>query len=68
MLDANENESKGDMPLEEWVAKETKGKDRKAFLDSHLIPDVDLSLDNFSEFIEKRKSLLVERILNMING
>ncbi len=67
MLDANENESKGDTPLETWVANQTKGMDRKQFLENHLIPDVDLALSNISEFIEKRKEILVDRILKLIN-
>lgn len=67
MLDANENESKGGTPLEEWVANQTEGKDRKQFLDNHIIPDVDLSIANFSEYLEKRKTMLVEKILKLIN-
>lgn len=67
MLDANENESKGEIPLEEWVEKQTAGKDRKHFLESHLIPDIDLSLTNYSEFVEKRQRMLVNKILDMIN-
>ena len=67
MLDANENESKGDTPLEEWVTSQTAGNDRKQFLENHLIPDVDLSLSNFSQFLEKRKTMLVKRILKLIN-
>lgn len=62
MLDANENESKNDMPLKLWVAEETKNSDRQAFLKNHLIPDVDLSLNKFNEFIEARKTLLVDKL------
>ena len=62
MLDANENESKNDKPLKQWVAEETKNSDRQAFLKNHLIPDVDLSLNKFNEFIEARKALLVSKL------
>ncbi len=67
MLDANENESKNKMPLIDWVQEQTKNADKKIFLDNHLIPDVDLSLDNFSQFIEMRKKMLVEKLKSLIN-
>ena len=53
MLDANENMSKNDNDLEEWVSKEIKSKDKKQFLDNYLIPDVDLSFNKFTNFIDK---------------
>ena len=37
------------------------------FMEDHLIPDTDLSLSNFSDFVEKRKTILVQRIKKMIN-
>ena len=69
MLDKNENESKGKMPLNAWVEKSCESPDdRKRFLDAHLIPDVDLSLDNFAEFIEERETLLKQRLQNIFEG
>lgn len=65
MLDANVNESKNDKPLKQWIDEETKDKDRQVFLNAHLIPDVDLSLDNFNNFIEARKIMLVGRLKEM---
>lgn len=67
MLDANENESKNAKPLEKWVSEQTRNKDMWKFMEDHLIPDTDLSLSNFSDFIEKRKAMLVQRIRKMIN-
>lgn len=67
MLDANENESKNAKPLEKWVSEQTRNKDMRKFMEDHLIPDTDLSLSNFSDFIEKRKTMLVQRIRKMIN-
>jgi uncharacterized protein with ParB-like and HNH nuclease domain len=68
MLDANENMSKNAMPLKDWVDKETKDADLKRFLDNHIIPqDTDLNLDNFSEFIEKRKTLLIGKLKSILN-
>jgi hypothetical protein len=56
MLDANENESKNAKPLDKWVSEQTRNKDMQKFMEDHLIPDTDLSLSNFSDFIEKRKT------------
>lgn len=67
MLDANENESKKDKPLNSWIEKATTAENRKQFLDSHLIPDVDLSIEKFEEFIENRKILLVGKLKTLIN-
>lgn len=69
MLDANENESKNAMPLKEWVKQQTedKGIDKKSFLQSHLIPDTELELDNFATFIEERKRILITKLKALMN-
>lgn len=66
MLDANENMSKNDKTLKEWVEEETKNKDKEKFLEEHLIPDVDLSIENFPEFIDKRKELLLNKLREIL--
>lgn len=66
MLDANENMSKRDKSLEQWV-NENCGNDRKGFLDRHLIPDVDLSLENFDEFAEARERLVLDRLVEVLS-
>lgn len=66
MLDANENKAKQDKPLEQWV-QENCGNDRKGFLKKHLIPDIDLSLENFDDFYEARKVLLIKRLKEILN-
>ncbi|MCI6217008.1 MAG: DUF262 domain-containing protein [Helicobacter sp.] len=65
MLDANENMSKNDMSLQEWVEKQCSN-DKKGFLERHLIPDVDLSLENFNDFCEARKDLLVQKLKSIL--
>ena len=67
MLDANENTSKNDKNLEEWVKKETLNKDYNQFLDSHLIPNVSLSINDFSIFIEERKKMLIKKLKRLFN-
>lgn len=67
MFDANENESKNNKDLEEWVRKETLNKDYNQFLDSHLIPNTNLSIDGFSVFIEKRREILINKLKKLFN-
>ena len=67
MLDANENESKGKIPLYKWVEKELKKtNNRKQFFDAHLIPDIDLRQNNFDEFYLKRKELLSRKLYKLL--
>ena len=62
--------SKQGKSLKEWVEIECKGKDlafKNSFLNSRFIPeDVDLSLENFGEFYEKRKALLMKKLKKMM--
>lgn len=67
MLDANENMSKNDMGLKNWVTEQTKNNDRVKFLETHLIPNVGLGLSNFKEYIEKRKELLMSELKGILN-
>lgn len=67
MLDANENMSKSNMNLLDWVEKETDENNRTQFLNAHLIPDVDLNLNKYAEFHEKRKELLLEKMNTLLN-
>lgn len=62
MLDANENMSKNAKPLKQWVDEATADCDRTAFLKAHLIPDIDLELTNFDDFIEQRRLILRDRV------
>ncbi len=66
MLDANENMSKNDLTLNEWIDKETKNKDKKQFLETHLIPDVDLSIENFCNFIDEREKILLKKLKSIL--
>jgi uncharacterized protein with ParB-like and HNH nuclease domain len=66
ILDANENMSKNDKNLEEWVDDERKNQNEKQFLDNHLIPDTDLSIENFCNFIDEREEILINRLKSFL--
>lgn len=67
MLDANENMAKQDKSLIEWVEENTLEDNKAVFLANHLIPNVDLSLNNFGEYFEKRKEMLLDKMKNILN-
>lgn len=61
LLNERVNEHKNDMSLEEWV------KEDKIDLDFQLIPkDVSLKIENFKEFLTKRRLLLKERLMSIV--
>lgn len=41
---------------------------QKTFLKAHIIPNVDLGLDNFEEYIAERRVLLHEKIRRIFNN
>ena len=67
MLDSNENKSKQDRSLDDWVTFETQRKDRVAFLDRQLIPaDVSLTFADFVQFAERRRAILAARLKEIL--
>ena len=61
LLNGTLNESKNARPLEEWV------KERNIDLDNQLIPrDASLDIKDFKDFITKRKALLKERLMTIV--
>lgn len=64
-LDANENQSKQDKSLEDWVAQEAVRQNISPvkFCADHLLPDpTNLSFLQFREFIQARRRLLGDRL------
>jgi len=66
MLDANENMSKNDKSLEIWVAEETKSLDSQVFLDRHLIPQTDFSINNIEIFFNMRTNVLRVMLMKLL--
>jgi uncharacterized protein with ParB-like and HNH nuclease domain len=69
MLDENENKSKQDKSLIEWVEQEIKNyNNKKLFMESHIIPqEVSLELSCFSAFVSERKKLLINKLKELLN-
>ena len=69
MLDANENKSKQDRSLKDWVELESRTKDRGLLLDRCLIPaDASLAFEDFCTFADKRKTLLKRKLMETLQG
>jgi hypothetical protein len=65
MLGENENKSKNDIPLEDWV--NLTGKDRVTLKKETYLPsDISLSVENFDEFYSERKRLLTTKLLEVL--
>lgn len=67
MLNGNENQSKSGKPLKEWIELNCGQENREFFLESHLIPNVDLDIQNFGVFIEERRKLLKSKLLEKLS-
>jgi len=67
MLDSNENMSKQDKPLKEWIEDEPEIRNTAAFRARCLIPEqVSLEFLNFGEFAEKRKELISTKLKELL--
>lgn len=68
MLDANENMSKQDKSLSDWIDFEvSRGKDKQLLYQRCYIPNnVDLSFLNFKNFAKGRKSLLIDALRKIL--
>jgi hypothetical protein len=69
LLEGVPNMEKSGQEFADWL-EETypKAADRKAYMARNYIPDVDLSLENFAEFIEKRQGLILAAFKKLVRG
>ncbi len=69
LIDDSDNTSKQDKDLEDWVEHRRAEfrYTREEFLTKQLIPNVDLGLNNFDDFIEARKRMLIEKLKELLN-
>lgn len=68
LLEGVPNQEKSGKDFLEWLTqKYPNSNDRKAYMDRHYIPDVDLSLENFKQFIQERKKLIADAFSNLLS-
>lgn len=67
LLEGLQNQEKSGKDFKEWLYETYPHKtDRKDFMKKHYIPDVDLSLQNFEEFLAEREKLLVNAFNSLL--
>jgi uncharacterized protein with ParB-like and HNH nuclease domain len=60
LLEGVPNQEKSGKDFDAWIKEKYPNEiDRKAYMERHYIPGIDLTLENFRQFIEERKKLLV---------
>lgn len=58
LLEGPINEEKSNTPFAQWLKTNFKETEKRDFMKKHYIPDVDLDIMNFKEFIVERKALM----------
>jgi len=67
LLEGIPNQEKSGKDFDTWLAeKYPSAADRRDYKIKHYIPDIDLSIANFREFIEKREKLLIDAFRNLL--
>jgi len=67
LLEGVPNQEKSGKDFDHWIKEMyPNDNDRRAYMERHYIPDVDLSLGNFREFIEERQKLIVSAFKKLL--
>lgn len=67
LLEGIPNQEKSNTDFEEWLYKIYPDKQAKMdYMNKHYIPDIDLSFDNFENFITGRKKLLTDKFKSLL--
>ncbi|HKC62760.1 MAG TPA: hypothetical protein VKB86_03940, partial [Pyrinomonadaceae bacterium] len=67
LLEGAENIEKRDNDFKDWLEKTYPDPQaRRDFVAKHYIPDVDLSLSNFEQFVAERKKLMMAKFENLL--
>ena len=68
LLQGPVNQSKSDQEFESWIKGECPSPtDLCSYRELHMIPDVDLSFENFPEFFAARTGLMRKRLAELLN-
>lgn len=69
LLEAVPNIEKQDIDFDLWLNKiYPNPKDKKAYMQRHYIPDIELSFPNFIDFIEEREGMLKEKFKEVLQA
>ena len=67
LLEGIPNQEKSDMDFNEWLFNAYPNEqERKDYMKKHYIPNIDLSLQNFENFIDEREKLMNEKFKLML--
>lgn len=68
LLEGVPNQEKSGVDFDQWLNKMYPNKnEKKAYMERNYIPDVDLSLENFQEFIEERTKMIVAAFKKLVS-
>jgi len=60
LLEGVPNQEKSGKDFDKWIKeKYPNKKDREAYMERHYIPNINLTLENFRQFIEERETLII---------
>ena len=69
LLSGVPNQEKSDSQFQEWFEQRCSTPAKQtAYRDQNYIPEVDLSLENFRQFFNKRKHLLQQKLERVLDG
>lgn len=61
------NQEKSDNEFEDWVSKNhSKPESLTAYRERHLIPDIDLSFNNFPDFVKQREATIKKHLKRLL--
>lgn len=67
LLEGIPNQEKSGKDFDVWIKEKYPHKaDRKAYMERHYIPNIDLSLENFEQFIEEREKLMISAFRKLL--
>ena len=67
LLEGVPNQEKAGKEFKQWMRKKYPDiSDRKDYMKKHYIPDIDLTFENFEEFVKARKNLVVSAFKKLL--
>lgn len=67
LLEGIPNQEKSGKPFSKWIKEQYPDKtDRNAYMKRNYIPNIDLSLENFDEFVDEREELLTSAFKKLL--